>query len=81
MDVIFDDVNRGYGLITGYNPYGDDYVAGGWIGGEYVQLGWDASNIGWNGRYYPYDYVAQVSDGSNAYGKAFMPPALLGCCA
>lgn len=74
----WDEVNRGYGLITGPNAYGNDYVAGGWVGGEYVQLGWDASNIGWNGRYYPYDYVAQVSDGSNAYGKAFLPPATSG---
>lgn len=74
----YEEVNRGYGLITGPNQYGSPFVAGGWVGGEYVQLGWKAISPSWNGRYYPYDHVAQVSDSQNAYGKAFLPPATSG---
>ena len=75
----WDDVNKGYGLVAGVDAYWSTaFVAGGWVGGEYVQLGWKAPHPSWNGRYYPYDYVAQVSDGQNAYGKAFLPPATSG---
>jgi hypothetical protein len=53
----WDQFNTGEGLQFTTTIYGKRDVDGGFIGGEWVQLGWKAAYPSWNGSYDAYDWV------------------------